>query len=331
MIEEARSAAAVTVNIGLTLLYWRIGKRINLEILKGRRANYGQEIVATLSRQLIGAYGRGFTEKNLRRMAQFAGSFPDEQIVVTLSRQLSWSHFVAILPLTAALQRDFYAEMCRIESWSVRTLRQKINGMLYERTALSQKPEKLIRQELDVLRDEDKLTPDLVFKDPYFLDFLGLRGAYAEKDLEVAILRDIEQFLLELGAGFTFVERQKRIVIDGDDFYLDLLLYHRKLRRLVLLELKLGKFEAAHKGQMELYLRWLEKYEMEPGEGTPLGLILCSESGHEQVELLQLDRAGVRIARYLTELPPRELLQQQLHRAIQLARERAAGPSRPKK
>jgi predicted nuclease of restriction endonuclease-like (RecB) superfamily len=331
MIEEARSAVAVTVNAGLTILYWQIGKRIDQEILKGDRAEYGEEIVATLSRQLVEAYGRGFAEKNLRRMVQFANSFPDAEIVAALSRQLSWSHFKELFPLKKPLQCDFYAEMCRVERWSVRTLRKKIDGMLYERTALSKKPEKLVRQELDALREEDKLTPDLVFKDPYFLDFLGLRGAYAEKDLEAAILREIEQFLLEMGGGFAFIERQKRIVIDGEDFYLDLLLYHRRLRRLVLIDLKLGRFKAAYKGQMELYLRWLEKYEMEPGEETPMGLILCAEGGHEQIELLQLDKAGVRVAKYLTELPPRQELERQLHRAVQHASQRLEIEVTPRK
>jgi len=236
-----------------------------------------------------------------------------------------------IIPFKDQLQRDFYAEMCRIEKWATRTLRNKIDGMLYERTALSKKPEKLVRQELAALREEDKLTPDLVFKDPYFLDFLGLRGAYAEKDLEAAILREIEQFLLEMGAGFTFVERQKRIVVDSEDFYLDLLLYNRRLRRLVLVELKLGRFKAAYKGQMELYLRWLEKHEMEVGENTPLGLILCSEAGHEQIELLQLDKAGMRVAKYLTELPPRQVLQRQLHQAVQHAKQNAEIEATPRK
>src|SRR6185437_8532229 len=184
--------------------------------------------------------------------------------------------------------RDFYAEMCRVERWSVRTLRQKINGMLFERTALSKKPQKLAAQELEELRTTDQLSPDLVFRDPYFLDFLGLKDTYSEKDLEAAIVREIESFLLELGVGFTFVARQKRIIIDGEDFYLDLLFYHRKLRRLVALDLKLGKFAAADKGQMELYLRWLDVNEREPGEDSPLGLILCESAGSEQVELLQL-------------------------------------------
>jgi predicted nuclease of restriction endonuclease-like (RecB) superfamily len=235
---------------------------------------------------------------------------------------LSWTHFRQIIYPDDPLRRDFYAEMCRLENWSTRTLQKKINGMLFERTALSKKPAELARQELAALRDEDRLTPDLVFRDPYFLDFLGLKDTYNERDLEAAILRELEAFLLELGAGFTFVARQKRIPVDGEDFYLDLLFFHRKLRRLVAIDLKLGKFTAADKGQMELYLRWLERHEMQPGEEPPLGLILCAGKSDEQVELLRLDRSGIRVAAYLTELPPRQLLKEKLHAALVAARAR---------
>ena len=320
LIETARHNVAVTVNTGLTILYWQIGNRIRQDILKEKRADYGRKIVVTLSRQLTEDYGNNFNEKNLRRMIQFAEIFSDMEIVVTLSRQLSWSHFVAILPLKDDLQRDFYAEMCRIERWSVRTLRKKIDGMFYERTAISKKPEKLVKKELAALREEDTLTPDLVFRDPYFLDFLGLKDTYSEKDLETAILREMESFILELGAGFSFVARQKRITVDNEDYYLDLLFFHRKLKRLIAIELKLGKFKAAYKGQMELYLRWLDKYEKEPGEETPLGLILCAGKASEQIELLQLDKSGIKVAEYMTELPKRELLEQKLHKAVALAR-----------
>ncbi len=224
MIEETRRGVAATVNAGLTLLYWRVGKRIDEEILKGERAEYGRRILPTLSAKLTAEYGRGWNERNLAYMVKFVETFPDRKIVATLSQTLSWSHFCELLPLERPLQRSFYAEMCRIEHWSVRTLRQKIGSMLYERTALSKKPEELARIELDALRDEDKLTPDLVFRDPYFLDFLGLTGTFQEKDLEAAIMREMEAFILELGAGFAFVARQKRITVDEDDFYLDLLL-----------------------------------------------------------------------------------------------------------
>ena len=326
MIEEARSSVAATVNAGLTMLYWRIGKRINKEVLRGERAEYGKEILATLSQQLMQEYGNGFSYSALTRMARFFEAFPDRKIVATLSQTLSWSHFRELLPLEKHLQRDFYAEICRVERWSVRTLRKKIDSMLFERTALSKKPDELIRQELDSLRSEDRLTPDMVFRDPYFLDFLGLKDRYLEKDLEDAILRELEQFLLELGSGFTFVARQKRIQVDSDDYYIDLLFFHRKLRRLVAIELKLGDFKPADKGQMELYLRWLDKYERQDGEETPIGLILCAGKKHEAVELLELEKSSIRVAEYLTELLPRNTLERKLHDAIITARERLALP-----
>ncbi len=328
LIQSTRAGVAQAVNSALVLLYWQVGHRIRTEILKSRRAEYGEQVVPMLANQLALEFGQGFAEKNLRRMIQLAEVFPDREIVVTLSRQLGWSHFLAILPLRDPLQRDFYAEMCRMERWSVRTLRAKISGMLFERTALSKKPKLLVEQELAKLREGDMLTPDLVFRDPYFLDFLGLKDAYSEKDLESAILREMEQFILEFAAGFSFVARQKRIVIDGEDFYLDLLFYHRKLRRLVAVELKLERFKAADKGQMELYLRWLEKHEMEQGEGTPIGLILCADKGDEQIELLQLDKTGIRVASYLTELPPRQLHQRKLHETMIAAQARLGGRNR---
>ena len=322
LIAETRQDVARSVNSALVMLYWNVGQRIRQDILKERRAEYGREIVVTLSRQLVEEFGNGFSRPNLFRMVRFAEVFPEQEIVSTVSRQLSWSHFVEIIPLEDDLQRDFYAEMCRIERWSVRTLRQKIAGMLYERTALSKKPEELAKKELATLREEDRLTPDLVFRDPYFLDFLGLKDTYSEKDLEAAILRELESFILEIGVGFTFVARQKRITVDHVDYYLDMLFFHRKLRRLVAIELKLDKFRAEHKGQMELYLPWLEKYEKQAGEEAPIGLILCADKSDEHVELLQLSKSGIRVAAYLTELPPRELLRQKLHEAIKLAKVR---------
>jgi predicted nuclease of restriction endonuclease-like (RecB) superfamily len=264
LILTTRQSVAHGVNAALVLLYWQIGTRIRRDILKEKRAGYGEEVVSTLSQQLATEFGRGYSIRNLFHMVRFAEAFPERPIVQALTAQLSWTHFTEIIYLDDALKRDFYAEMCRIEGWSTRALEKKIQGMLYERTALSKKPAKLIEQELDALRSDDKLTPDLVFKDPYFLDFLGLHDAYSEKDLEAAILREIERFLLELGTGFAFIERQKRIVVDGQDFYLDLLFYHRRLHRLVLIQLKLGTFQPADFGQVEFYLRWLNRYERQP-------------------------------------------------------------------
>jgi len=321
LIDGARHRTAQAVNSTLVSLNWHIGNRIRTDILQEKRAEYGEEIVQTLSAQLAGEYGRGYSRRNLFNMLRLAEVFPDVEIVQTLSRQLGWSHFLEIIPLKDELKRDFYAEMCRIERWSVRTLRAKIGGMLYERTALSKKPDALIKRELATLRGEDRLTPDLIFRDPYILDFLSLPAAYSEKDLENAILRELEKFLLELGTDFTFVARQQRMTIGKEDFYLDLLFYHRGLRRLIALDLKLDHFSAAYFGQMELYLRWLDKHERRDGEESPLGLILCSEKDQEQIELLELDRRGIRVSEYLTALPPRTLLETKLNEAIKLARE----------
>ena len=324
VIEAARQQTARAVNSTLVIMYWQIGRRIQQHVLENERADYGKEIVQTLSGQLTEEFGRGFGRRSLFRMIQFAEYFPQEDIVSALSTQLSWSHFVEFLSIEDQLKRDFYAEMCRVERWSVRTLRHKIGHLLFERTAIAKKPDELIEQDIVALRDEDRMTPDMVFRDPYFLDFLGLTEAHVEKDVEDAILRELEAVILELGDGFTFVARQKRITIDSEDYYVDLLFYHRRLRRLIAIDLKLGKFQASDKGQMELYLRWLEKHDAQPGEEPPIGLILCADKSEEHVELLQLHKTGIRVAQYLTELPPKELLEQKLHQSIQLARERLA-------
>ncbi|WP_297505530.1 PDDEXK nuclease domain-containing protein [Ferrovum sp.] len=329
LIEQARQHVAQMANSTLTMLHWQLGQRIYREILAGQRAGYGEEILPTLSAKLVPEYGKGFSARNLARMIKFAEAFPDEQIVASLSRQLSWSHFVEILPLKQPLEREFYAEMCRIECWSVRTLRERIGGQMYLRTAISKKSEAVVQAEISHLRGGGQMTPDMVFRDPYMLDFLGLPDGYSERDLESAILREMERFLLELGAGFTFVARQKRISVDSDDFYLDLLFYHRHLRRLVAVELKLERFVPAHKGQMELYLRWLDKYDRSPGEESPIGLILCASAKAEQVELMDLGAANIRVAEYLAHIPDMALLRRELHRAVELARERAASGQLP--
>ncbi len=309
VIQEARQRVAQAANSALTQAYWRVGKRLLAEDLTEGRGEYGRRILATLSQELEAEFGAGFTYSALTRMIRFAAEFPDEAMVASLSQQLTWSHVVELLPIKDPLAREFYAEMCRAERWSVRTLRKRIGGMLYERTALSRNSDELVRRELAGLRDEGRMTPDLVFRNPYLLDFLGLRDTYSEKDLESAILRELEAFLLELGNGFAFVARQKRISVGRDDFYLDLLFFHRRLRRLVAVELK---------------LRWLDRHERAPGEEAPIGLILCAGADAEQVELLQLDAKSIRVAEYLTELPPPEILRERLHRAIASARERAA-------
>lgn len=322
LIDSARQRAAVAVNLELTLLYWQVGRRINSEILMGERAAYGKELLPMLSTQLTELYGKGWSQRNLANMAKFYQSYQDVEILQTLSAKLSWSHFILLIAIEDPLKRDFYTQMTQLEGWSTRVLSERIDAMLFERTALSKKPEETIRLELQALAAKGDMTPAMVLKDPYVLDFLELNDHYLEKDLEDAILRELEQFLLELGAGFTFIARQKRLQIDSDDFYIDLLFYNRRLKRLIAIDLKMGSFKAEYKGQMELYLRYLAKYEQEAGENPPLGIILCAGKKAEQIELLELDQSSIHVADYLTELPSREVFEAKLHSAIAAARKR---------
>ncbi|WP_073487766.1 PDDEXK nuclease domain-containing protein [Flavobacterium sp. CF108] len=311
LIEQSQHLLAAQANSTLTMLFWNIGNRINNKTLQNKRADYGKQIVVTVSRELTVKFGRNFEEKNLRRMMQFAQQFSDQEIVVTLSRQLSWSHFLSLLPLKNFEAKLFYAQKAASQTLGVRELRKKIASKEFERTTIAN---------LQIPGENHGIHNN--FKDPYFLDFLGLRDTFLEKDLEQSILRELETFILELGKGFAFVERQKRMIIDGEDFHLDLLFYHRILKRLVAIELKLGKFEAKHKGQMELYLKWLDRYEKADGELPPVGLILCAESSREQIELLEMHKDGIIVAEYWTELPSKKELEKKIHSILIEAKER---------
>ena len=322
LIQSAKQRAAVAINSELTLLYWQVGQRIKQDVLGGQRAGYGKQVVANLSKVLTAQFGRGWSKRNLLQLIKFAEVYPDAEIVHALRAQLSWTHIRQLITIDDALKRNFYTTMAVQERWSTRTLDERIGALLFERTAISKKPDETIVAELTSLRDSGQYNQNLLLKDPYMLDFLELNDRYLEKDLEDAILRDIEQFLLELGAGFTFIARQKRIQIDEDDFYIDLLFYNRKLKRLVAIDLKLEKFKHGHKSQMELYLNWLSKYETEAGEQPPLGIILCTSKKQEQIELLEMDKSGIHVAEYITELPSKEVFEQRLHLAIEKAKQR---------
>jgi len=324
LIEEARQRTAVAVNAELSLLYWKVGQCIRREVLSSDRAEYGKQVINNLSLQLTTAYGKGWSVRQLWLCIKFVDVLPDSSILHTLCAELTWSHIRLLIAIDDEIKRSFYMEMCRVEHWSVRQLDERIKSMLFERTAISKKPELTIQKDLQVLRRENRVSADLVFKDPYLLDFLGLADTYSEKDLESAILAELQRFICELGTDFAFIARQKRVTIDQRDYYIDLLFYHRRLKCLVAIDLKIGEFEAAHKGQMELYLRYLEKYEQIPGENLPIGLILCSGKNEEHIELLRLDQSNIRVADYLTQLPPKELLQEKLHRSIEIARSRYA-------
>ena len=322
LIQSAKQRAVVAVNAELTLLYWQVGKRIADEVLGGERAEYGKQVIDHLARDLTVAFGKGWNKKQLHHCLRFAETFPDSEIVSALRRQLSWTHFKNLIYRDNSVKREFYQAMAVQERWSTRTLAERIDKQLFERTAISRKPEETIIRELALLREQGLVNENLILKDPYILDFLDLNDSYLEKGLEDAILRELQQFILELGSGFSFVARQYRIQIDEDDFYIDLLFYNRKLKRLVAIDLKIDNFKAEYKGQMELYLRWLAKYEQEADENPPLGIILCAGKKQEQIELLELDSAGIHVAEYLTSLPPKAVLEQRLHQAIINAKRR---------
>ena len=322
LIEVTQQRALHEINRAGILLYWHIGRRINHDILKNNRAEYGSGVVKTLADKLQIRFGKGFGLRVIQRCMQFERCFSNEKIVGSLSQHLKWTHFVLLLNIDSQLKREFYAEMCRIERWSTRELSKKIDDMLFERTAIAKKSDNVIEKEISKLRETQILEPDLIIQDPYIFSYLSTDVLGDEKTLEDAILNDIEEFLLSMGKGFTFQERQKVIEIDGDFFRIDLLMSHRKLRCMVAIELKKGKFKAADKGQIELYLRWLEKHEMQPGENPPIGIVLCSEKSDERVELLQLENSGIRVSQFITELPPKDIFEKRLHDAIERAREK---------
>ena len=320
LIDGTRERVALTVNSELTLLYWNIGKQINEDILKNGRADYGNNTIAELSLVLTEKYGSGFNKRNLQSFIKLNAVYQDIEILHAVRAKLAWTHIRDIIYVNDPLKREFYTQLCIHERWSVRTLQERMGSMLYERTAISKKPELTILNELELLKNEKQITPELTFRDPYFLDFLGLHDSYSEKDLESAILANLQHFITEMGTEFAFLARQKRIIIDNEDFYIDLLFYHRGLRCLIAIDLKLDKFKADYKSRMELYLRWLEQNEQREGENKPIGLILCTEKSPEQIKYLMLDNdERIKVAEYLTLLPSKKVLEQKLQKAIELA------------
>ena len=318
IVDTSKEQAVIQVNNTMILSYWKIGERLKKEILKDKRATYGKEVVKKISEKLTLEYGKGYSKASLLRMIQVYTIFSDKEIVVTLSRQLSWSHFIEFIKIKDdELKREFYIAMSAHERWNVRTLRERINSMLYERTTISKKPELTIRQDLEALSSGNKMSTSLFLKDPCLLNFLELEESYSERDLESAILKELEKFILEFGSDFAFLARQKRIQIGNSDYVMDLLFYHRKLKRLVLIELKIGEFIPHYKGQVELYLKWLSKYEKQEGEEEPIAIILCASKDSEVVELMDLERDNIHVSEYWLQLPPKELLERKLLKAIE--------------
>lgn len=321
IIESSKTQLLKNINSSIVLTYWSIGKEIFQEEKKGAaRANYGEKLIEELSKELSFKYGKGFSKSNLTRMIKFYITFDNAEIVATLSQQFSWSHFIEFIKIDDSLRREFYITLCHNENWSVRILQKKINSMLFERTAISKKPEKTIENDLKLLKENNFMSPCLFIKDPYILDFLELQETFSEKDLEQRILVELEKFILEFGNDFAFLSRQKRIHIGKKDYYMDLLFYHRKMRRLVLIELKIGEFQPQYKGQVELYLNWLNKYERQQHEEEPIAIILCASKDNHEIELLGLNKDTIHVSEYWLDLPPKKILEEKLHKAIENAK-----------
>jgi predicted nuclease of restriction endonuclease-like (RecB) superfamily len=321
LIETTRYRVATVANAEIIMMHWQIGKRIKDDVLYNQRATYGKQVLKNLAVKIRDRYGSGWGYEKLKHCVRSAYLFSQNEIEYAVRTQLTWTHLRSLMSIDDELKRAFYMEMCKLEHWDTRTLDEKIDKMLYERTALSRKPEELIKQELQQIKETNSLTPDVVFRSSYFLDALGLTDVYSEKNLEDAILVQIQSFLKELGNDFAFLDRQKRITVDSIDYYIDLLFYHRGLRRLVVIDLKLGKFKPEYEGQMLLYLRFLNKNERKEGEESPIGLILCSEGNTEHIEYLMLEDGNIKVAQYYTQLPDKKLLKEKLQRAILIARE----------
>ena len=320
IIDNARMKVAVYVNAHTSMTFWNVGKYIIDDMEYQAYSAYGQKILATLSQRLMARYGKGYTYSALTRMMKVARLYSDKEMFATLSQTLTWSHFIELITIKDDTKRLFYQQMGIAEHWSVTQLRAKQDEMAYERSLIAAKPDDEIVKALESVNTQH-VEPDVVLKSSYVLDFLGLSGFYSEEELENAITQQLENFILELGQGFAFLERQKRFTIDGTDYFLDLLFYHRKLKCLVAIDLKLGKFKPQYKGQMELYLKYMQMYDMQPGENPPIGLLLCSEGNTEHIELLMLGEENIKVGQYLTELPDKQWFIDKLNRSIMIAKE----------
>jgi len=321
IIQGGRQRIATTLNAEICMMHWQVGMRIKEDVLFNQRAEYGKEVLKKLSVELTRQFGKGWSLYKLQHCVRAAYTFSEDEILYAVRTQLTWTHLRSLMSIEDELKRKFYMEMARVERWDTRTLDERIDSLLFERTALSRKPEELIRKELSKIEETDLLSPDVVFRSSYFLDAIGLTDVYSEKELENAILTNLQMFIREMGNDFAFLDRQKRLTIDSTDYYIDLLFYHRGLRRLVAIDLKLGKFKPEHEGQMLLYLRYLNSNERKIGEESPIGLILCSEGNTEHIEYLMLEDSSIKVAQYYTQLPDKELLSKKLHKAIAIARE----------
>ncbi|MDD2271963.1 MAG: PDDEXK nuclease domain-containing protein [Desulfuromonadaceae bacterium] len=337
LLEQARSMSARAVNTIMTATYWEIGRRIVVhEQLGKNKADYGKQVIDLLAADLTAKLGRGFGRRNLFQMRQFYTYYPN--IVQTVSAQLTvseiadcfllpWSHYVRLLSVENQEARKFYEAEALRGGWSVRQLDRQISTLYYERTALSRNKAAMLKKGEKPLA-EDAVTPEEEIRDPLVLEFLGLKDEYSENDLEEALIQHLESFLLELGGDFTFVGRQRRLRI-GDSWYrVDLLFFHRRLRCLVVIDLKLGKFTHADSGQMHMYLNYAREHWTNPEENPPVGLIICAQKDHALAHYaLENLPNKVLAAEYKLALPDEKALVEEIDktRAI-LEQQRKAKP-----
>ena len=352
LLDAARQAAVRSVNALMTASYWEIGRRIVEAEQQGkRRAGYGEQLMTRLSADLTARFGRGFSPDNLEHMRRFYAAYPPPVISEALSRKLGaappdeisetvsrkftltelaqvfalpWSAYVRLLSVKDENARQFYEAEALRGGWSVRQLDRQIGSQFYERTALSKDKAAMLAKGT-MPKPEDAVTPGDAIKDPYVLEFLDLKDEYSESDLEAALIRQLEDFLLELGEGFTFIGRQRRLRIDQTWYRVDLLLFHRRLRCLVIIDLKLGSLTHADGGQMHMYCNYAKEHWAYPDENPPVGLILCADKGHALARYaLEGLPTKVMAANYRTVLPNAELLQKELGATRRLLEQRLA-------
>lgn len=305
----AQSKVAVAVNTAMIHAYWEIGEQIYLSCGENDRADYGKQLLKYLANELTNEFGKGFSERNLRRMRQFYLAFP---IRSTLSSKLSWSHYMLLMQIDNESRRKFYIEECEKASWSVRQLKRQIDTLYYDRI-LASKNKEVVAKEIDEL--EPKPEYEKIIKDPYVLEFLNLEANphFYEKDLEQALIDHLQKFLLELGRGFSFVARQQKISFDGRNFYIDLVFYNYILKCFVLIDLKLGDLAHQDLGQIQMYVNYYTRELMNEGDNPPIGIVLCTDKSDSIVKYtLPEDNTQIFASKYMTYLPSEQELKKEL-------------------
>lgn len=316
ILQNARNNAYKTVNFIMVEAYWNVGKKIvEVEQYGENRAEYGTSLIKDLSSRLTAEFGKGFTQQNLRNMRQFYLNFPNRH---TLCSELSWSHYRLIMRIENEKAREYYIQESIASNWSVRALERQINSLYYERLISSQEKQSVIEESIEKTKDL-LLTPKDIIKDPYVLEFLELKDnkSFRENELESAVIDKIQEFLLELGRGFAFVSRQKRIKTQSSDFYIDLVFYNYLLKCFVLVDLKIGKLTHQDIGQIDMYVNMYDELEKSNDDNPTIGLILCTDKDETIVKYSHINsRDNLFVSKYQLYLPTEEELKREIERDV---------------